>query len=92
MQKEHLAYCQAWGWIYCAWGCVEASGTGNTAQINRRMDSSKDQQILTTQSLKKLKLNGDWLSQQDSDPEHTSKSTMNYFKKGKLCLEWPSQS
>lgn len=42
------------------WGCVAASGTGNTAQVDGRMNSSKDQQVLVvnmTYSVKKLKLN-----------------------------------
>lgn len=40
-------------------GCVAASGTGNTAQVDGRMDSGKYQQILdanVTHSVKKLKL------------------------------------
>ena len=41
------------------WGCVAASGTGNTAWVDGRMDFNKCQQMLeayVTQSDKKLKL------------------------------------
>ena len=49
------------------WGCVAASGTGNIAQVDGRMDSTKYQQILT-QSVKKPKLKRGSLLQQDSEP------------------------
>lgn len=44
------------------WGCAVAGGTENIAQIDGRIDSSKDQQILeanVTWSLKKVKLKRD---------------------------------
>ena len=82
--------------MYYARRCVAASGTDNTAQVFGRMDSIKYQQILeanVTQSVKKLKLKRAWLLQQHNDPKHTSKSTMNYFRKCNLTiLVWPSQS
>ncbi len=34
-----------------------------------------------------------WVTQQDNDPKHTSKSTSEWLKKNKIMvLEWPSQS
>lgn len=37
------------------WGCVAASGAGNIAWIEGRMDSTEDQQILDA-NVKKMKL------------------------------------
>lgn len=78
------------------WACVAASGTGNISLVEGRMNSIKYQQILEaniTPSVKKLKMKRGWLLQQDNDPKHTSKSTMDYLKRRKLkVLPWPSQS
>lgn len=57
------------------WSCVAARGTENIGQVYGRMDSSNYQQI-------QLKI--DWLLQQNNDPKHFSKSTMDYYKK----LHW----
>lgn len=65
----------------CYASCL--GGTRNMAQVNRRKDFSKYQPNL---GVKKLKLKRDWLQQQVNDPNHTSKSTMNYIKKHKLKL------
>uniref|UniRef100_A0A8C5DSB5 Transposase n=1 Tax=Gouania willdenowi TaxID=441366 RepID=A0A8C5DSB5_GOUWI len=95
-EKNTLPTVKYGGGSIMLWGCVAASGIGNIARVEGRMDSIKYQQILEaniTASVKKLKLKRGWLLQQDNDPKHTSKSTMDYFKKRKLkVLEWPSQS
>lgn len=68
---------------------MAASGIGNTAYADGRMDSSKWLQNLeahVTLLVKKLKLKKSWLLQQDNDSKHTSKSNMNYLNKCKLKL------
>jgi hypothetical protein len=40
-----------------------------------------------------LKLNRSWVTQQDNDPKHRSKSTTEWLQQKKIhLLEWPSQS
>ena len=74
------------------WLCMEASGTGNIAQIDRRMVFTK-YQLLILEANVKLKLKRGWLLQQDNDAKHFLETITNYFKKCKLkLLEWPSQS
>lgn len=43
-----------------------------------------------SQSIKTVKLKGNWLLHQHNDPKHTSKFTMNRFRL--KLLEWPSQT
>lgn len=78
------------------WGCFAASGPGQLAIINGKMNSQVYQDILQKnlrQSVKQLKLKRGWVLQQDNDPKHRSKSTLEWFQKNKInVLEWPSQS
>lgn len=63
------------------WGCVAARGTGNTALVDGRTDSSKYLQILeanVTVSEKNLKL--------QETGFHYRTIIQNYFKKCKLTL------
>lgn len=56
------------------------------------MNLTKYQQILKTNVVQSvMPVKRGWLLQQDNDPQLTSKSIMNYFKKHKL-LERPTQS
>jgi hypothetical protein len=44
-------------------------------------------------SVCQLKLNRSWVTQQDNDQKHRSKSTTEWLQQNKICLlEWPSQS
>lgn len=46
-------------------------------RLEGRLDSNKYQQMLATsvpESVEKLKLKRGWISQQDNDPKHASKS------------------
>lgn len=80
------------------WGCVAASGAGNIARVEGRMDSTEEQQILEVKVrlyAKKPKLKRGWLQLQDDpdDPKQiVFKSTMDHLKRCKLkVLEWSSQ-
>ena len=51
------------------WGCVAASGTGNTAWVDGRMDYHLRSANSVAQSFKKLKLKRVWLLQQECSNE-----------------------
>ncbi len=69
-----------------------ASGPGRLAIIDGAMNSALYQKILKENvqpSVCDLKLKRTWVTQQDNDPKHTSKSTSEWLNKIKV-LEWPS--
>ena len=78
------------------WGCVASTGTGNLVKVEGYMDSTQYQQILgnnVQDSVRKLKLHGGCLFQQDNDPKRCSKSTKEFMQRHRYnVLEWPSQS
>ena len=60
------------------WSCFAASGPGQLAIINGKMNSQVYQDILQENvrlSVRQLKLNRSWVMQQDNDTKHRSKST-----------------
>ena len=77
-------------------GCFAASGPGQLAIINGKINSQIYQNILQGNvrlSVRQLKLNRTWVMQQDNDPKHRSKSTTEWLQQKKIrLLEWPSQS
>ena len=78
------------------WSCFAASGPGLLAIIDVKMNSQVYQDILQENvrlSVCQLKLNRSWVTQQDNEPKHRSKSTTEWLQQKKiLILEWPSQS
>jgi len=78
------------------WGCMSSKGTGNLEIIEGIMNQFHYQDILTRnlhESAKKLGLKRRFIFQQDNDPKHKSKSTMQYLAKNKITvLDWPPQS
>ncbi|MGH0149042.1 UNVERIFIED_CONTAM: hypothetical protein FKN15_017443 [Acipenser sinensis] len=67
------------------WGCFSSAGTGHLVKIEGRMD--------LLQSAKKLKLGRKFTFQQDNDPKHKAKATLEWLKNKKVnVLQWPSQS
>ncbi|MGH0115852.1 UNVERIFIED_CONTAM: hypothetical protein FKN15_054208 [Acipenser sinensis] len=78
------------------WGCFSSAGTGHFVKIEGRMDGAKYREILQEnllQSAKKLKLGRKFTFQQDNDPKHKAKATLEWLKNKKVnVLQWPSQS
>ena len=74
------------------WGCFAASGPGQFAIINGKMNSQVYQDIFQENvrlSVRQLKLNRSWVMQQDNNPKHTSKATTEWLQQKKICLlEW----
>jgi len=72
------------------------NGVGNLEFIPTTMNKEVYQEILQRNlrdSAKKLKLGRRFIFQQDSDPKHTAKSTMEWFRKNKIdVLPWAPQS
>uniref|UniRef100_A0AAZ3NQ26 Tc1-like transposase DDE domain-containing protein n=1 Tax=Oncorhynchus tshawytscha TaxID=74940 RepID=A0AAZ3NQ26_ONCTS len=71
-------------------------GTGKMVKIDGKMDGAKYRTILEEnlmESAKDLRLGQRFVFQQDNDPKHKAKSTMEWFKNKHIqVLEWPSQS
>lgn len=78
------------------WACFSSAGTGKMVKIDGKMDGAKYRTILEEnlmESAKDLRLGRRFVFQQDNDPKHKAKSTMEWFKNKHIqVLEWPSQS
>ena len=78
------------------WGCMASNGVGKMKFVEGIMDQYKYQRILDQNvktSARNLGLEKRFIFQQDNDPKHSAKSTLEYFEKNKIFkLEWPSQS
>lgn len=78
------------------WGCFSAAGTGKLVSIEGKMDGAKYRDILEQnlfQFASSLRLGWRFTFQQDNDPKHTAKATLEWFKGKHLnVLKWPSQS
>jgi hypothetical protein len=78
------------------WGCFSSAGTGTLVSIEGTMDGAKYKDILEGnlfQSSRNLRLGQRFTFQQDNDPKHTAKTTLEWFKGKHLnVLEWPNQS
>jgi hypothetical protein len=78
------------------WGCFSSAVTGKLVRIEGMMDDAKYREILEGnlfQSSGDLRLGQKFTFQQDNDPKHIAKATLEWFKEKHLnVLEWPSQS
>ncbi|CDQ92007.1 unnamed protein product [Oncorhynchus mykiss] len=78
------------------WACFSSAGTGKMVKIDGKMDGAKYRTILEEnpmESAKDLRLGRRFVFQQDNDPKHKAKSTMEWFNNKHIqVLEWPSQS
>ena len=65
------------------WGCVSSAGPGKQVRIEGMMDGAKYREILDGnlfQSSRDLRLGRRFTFQQDNDPKHTAKATLEWFK------------
>ena len=78
------------------WGCFSSAGTGKLVRVDGKMDGAKYRAILEENLLeaaKDLRLGRRFIFQQDNDPKHKARATMEWFRsKNMHVLEWPSQS
>ncbi|MGH0135812.1 UNVERIFIED_CONTAM: hypothetical protein FKN15_064226 [Acipenser sinensis] len=80
----------------CYGDAFHRQGLGNWSGLRARWDGAKYMEILEEnlfQSARDLGLGRRFTFQQDNDPKHTAKATLEWFKNKNLnVLEWPSQS
>ena len=78
------------------WGCFSSAGTGKLVRVDGKMDGAKYRAILEENLLeaaKDLRLGRRFIFQQDNDPKHKARATMEWFRSKNIhVLEWPSQS
>ena len=78
------------------WGCFSSAGTGKLIMIEGTMDGAKYRRILDEnllQSAMNRKLGRRFTFQQDIDPKHKVKATLELLNKKKInVLELPRQS
>ncbi|KAG2458981.1 TC1A transposase, partial [Polypterus senegalus] len=80
------------------WGCFSSAGTGKLVRDDGKMDGAKYRAILEEnllESAKDLRLGRRFTFQQDSNPKHKARATMEWFQTKHIhddVLEWPSQS
>ena len=78
------------------WGCFSAAGIVRLVRVEGTINGAKYRQILEDnllQSAKDLRLRQGYMFQQDNDPKHTTKATLEWLQnKNVKVLEWPSQS
>ena len=78
------------------WGCFSAAKTARLVRIEGTMNGAKYRQILEENLLQRerdLRLWQRFTSQQDNDPNHTAKATLEWLQnKNVKVLGWPSQS
>uniref|UniRef100_A0A803JWW4 Transposase Tc1-like domain-containing protein n=1 Tax=Xenopus tropicalis TaxID=8364 RepID=A0A803JWW4_XENTR len=81
---------------FMLWGCLSSAGTGKLVRVDGKMDGAKYRAILEEnllESAKDLRLGRRFTFQQDNDPKHKARATMEWFKTKHIhVLEWPSQS
>ena len=76
------------------WGCFSSAGIGKFVRIEGTMDGAKYRRILDEnllESAMNLKLGRRFTFQQDNDPKHKDKATLEWLNKKKInVLEWPT--
>ena len=78
------------------WGWFSVAGNGRLVRIEGKMNGAKYREILDEillQSAQDLRLGQRFIFQQDNEPKHTAKTTLNWlWNKSLNVLEWSSQS
>ena len=81
------------------WGCISASGVGDTVQIDGIMNAEKYRHVLIHHAIpsgKGLSGNG-FIFQHDDDPKHTANAVKSYLERKTAdkiltVMDWPPQS
>ena len=71
------------GGSFMLWGCFSLSGTGKLVRIEGMIDGAKYREILVGnlfKSSRDLRLGRRFTFQQDNEPKHTAKATLELFK------------
>ncbi|KAL7826753.1 hypothetical protein AOLI_G00319620 [Acnodon oligacanthus] len=90
--SEHTIPTVKCGGSIMLWGCFSSAGTGKLVRVDGKMDGAKYRAILE-ENLLDLRLVWRFAFQQDNDPKHKARTTMEWFKTKHIhALEWPSQS
>uniref|UniRef100_A0A6I8Q9Z7 Uncharacterized protein n=1 Tax=Xenopus tropicalis TaxID=8364 RepID=A0A6I8Q9Z7_XENTR len=78
------------------WGGFSSAGIGKLVRVDGKMDGAKYRAILEEnllESAEDLRLGRRFTFQQDNDPKHKARATMEWFKTKHIhVLEWPSHS
>lgn len=78
------------------WGCFSSLGVGNLVFINGNMTGLMYRGILENNlfaSVNKMKIDKNWLFQQDNDPKHRSAIVTSWLNGNQVGrLQWPSSS
>uniref|UniRef100_A0A3Q4I3F8 Tc1-like transposase DDE domain-containing protein n=1 Tax=Neolamprologus brichardi TaxID=32507 RepID=A0A3Q4I3F8_NEOBR len=94
--SEHTIPTVKYGGSIVLWGCFSSAGTGKLVRVDGKMNGAKYRAILEEnllESAKDLRLGWRFTFQQDNDPKHKARATMEWFKTKHIhVLECPSQS
>lgn len=94
--SEHTISTVKHGGSIVLWGGFSSAGTGKLVRVDGKMDGAKYRATLEEnllESAKDLRLGQRFIFQQDNDPKHKAKATMEWFQTKHIhVLEWPSQS
>ena len=89
---QYHPYGEAWWWQHHAVGMFFPCRDWETGQ-NWRMALNTGKLRETSLSSRDFRLGRRFAFQQDNDPKHTAKATLEWFKRKHLnVLEWPCQS
>ena len=78
------------------WRCFSVAGTGRLVRIEGKMNAAMYRDFLDKNQLQSaldLRLERQFIFQQDTDPKHTAKISKKWLQDNSVnVLEWPSQS
>lgn len=78
------------------WGCMSYKRVGRLVVVDETLNATKYTQLLAEnllESADKMRLENDFIFQQDNAPCHKAAHTMNFFRENEIeLLKWPAQS